>query len=383
MDFLQEAQTILPELSAVRQTLHQNPELGNQETQTAALVESFLRACGIAVERPFGTAVVGTLHGGLPGKTVALRADMDALPIEEQSGAPFSSHVSGRMHACGHDVHTAALLGAAKLLSRIRDTLHGSVRFLFEPDEEGSGGARRLIEAGCMQDVGAVFGAHVSPELPIGAVGIRYGKFYAASDTFHVTVHGKSCHGAEPEKGIDALRTAAEMVTALHTLPSRYASARCVLSVGTLQAGSAINVIADRAVFSGILRTLGPQDRQSMKTHLQQTLRQIAEKSGAIADIQLHESYCGIVNTDDAAALVEQVARRLLPESLVRILQEPTMTTEDFGYLIEAAGSGAFYHIGAGCAQPLHSPHFLPNEQAICTAAALHAAVAARYLSLG
>ena len=381
-DFLNEAEGLAPELTALRREIHRCPELGNREKKTAQLVETFLRDCGIETRRPTGdTAVMGILQGAFPGKAVALRADLDALPVQEATGAEFASRVPGAMHACGHDVHTAAVLGAAKLLSRYRDTLHGSVIFLFEPDEEGRGGAKRMVDAGCMAGVDAVFGAHVSPDLPLGMVGVRYGKFYAASDTFTVTVLGRSAHGAQPEKGIDALAAAAKMVTALKALPSRFAPEPAVLSVGTLHAGTAGNIIADRAVFSGILRTLGPDSRAAMKEAFGQTLEHLAAETGTTVETELRESYGGIVNTDGETALVQKTAGALLGADHVVELREPVMTTEDFGCFIDAA-SGSFYHIGAGCSAPLHSPKFLPDDRAVVVAAALHAAVAAARLSL-
>lgn len=377
-DYLYEARALLPELSLLREAFHAEPELGNAEFKTAARIEAFLRDCGIGTERVTETAVVGTLRGALAGSTVALRADMDALPVNEQSGAAFSSRIPGRMHACGHDVHTTALLGAAKLLSAHRDSLQGTVKFFFEPDEEGNGGAQRMIAAGCMDGVDAVFGAHVTPDLPLGTVGVRYGKFYAASDTFEITLHGRSAHGAEPEKGIDALAAAAELVGALSSLPGTRQD-MCVLSIGTLQAGCAINVIADTAHLSGIMRTLGARNRQDMRALLQETTRKIASRRGCTAEIILHESYPGVVNTSSETALAERTLQGLLGAEHVVCLEQPLMMTEDFGYFIDEA-AGSYYHIGAGCTLPLHNPAFLPDARVICPAVAAHAAIARAYL---
>lgn len=243
-DHLEMARAIAPELKTIREMLHRHPERGNEEFETAALIERTLAECGVGTERILNTAVVGTLKGALPGRTVALRADMDALPLEEQTGAPFASENPGVMHACGHDVHMTALLGAAKLLAARREKLHGTVRFLFEPDEEGNGGARSMTDAGCMEGVSAVFGAHVDPNLPAGKIGVRYGKFYAASDMITVTVFGKSAHGATPEKGIDALYAAVRMVDELKKLPAAVAVDRCVLTIGSFHAGTARNIVA-------------------------------------------------------------------------------------------------------------------------------------------
>ena len=315
----------------------------------------------------------------MPGPGAALRADMDALRVTEATGAAFASRTPGMMHACGHDVHMAAVLGAAKLLSQHRDTLRGEVVFLFEPDEEGSGGARRMIAEGVLEGVDAVFGCHVSPDVPAGSAAVRYGKFYAASDTFRITLTGKSAHGAEREKGIDALAAAAELVTALLKLPETLPGERSVVSVGTLRAGTALNVVADSAELTGIVRTLGPEARSLMRARLAETVRTVAERTGTAADPGLRESYPGVVNDGAMTDLVRETAASLLGPDRVRVLSEPTMTTEDFGYfLMERPGS--FYHLGAGCAAPLHSPAFLPDENAAVTGAALHAAIVAAFL---
>ena len=233
-----------------------------------------------------------------------------------------------------------------------------------------------MIAAGCMQGVDAVFGAHVCPDLPRGTVGVRYGKFYAASDTFTIRITGRSCHGAQPERGIDALSCAARLVTALHTLRS---PDPFVLSVGTLHAGTAINVIAGQAELTGILRTLGPENRAAMKQALRETAQAVAAEFGAAVEVLLQESYAGIVNTDVETALVQTAAAQLLGSERVRVLSEPTMTTEDFGYYIDAA-AGSFYHIGVGGDHPLHHPAFLPPADTVPLAAAVHAAVITAFL---
>ena len=380
IDFLSEAASLQSFLTVVRQTLHRTPELGNQEFKTSAYLRSILEPLGVVVENPFGTALCATLHGTKPGRTVALRADMDALAVTEATGAEFSSQAPGVMHACGHDIHMTAAVGAAILLAMHRKTLCGSVRFLFQPDEEGCGGAQRFVDAGCLHGVDAVFGAHVSPELPLGSVGIRYGKFYAASDTFSITIRGKSAHGAEPEKGIDALQAAAQLAVRLVSLRGALNGERCAVTVGTLQAGTAINVVADTAQLTGILRTLGPDSRVRMRTLVTDTAAEVAMQTGTQIDVQLCASYPGIVNDDGASRLVHEIAMQLLGKSCVAVLQQPTLMTEDFGYYLSAA-YGCFYHVGAGCSAPLHSPQFLPDIRAAVTAAALHAAVLERTLA--
>lgn len=376
-DFLAEAEALAPELTAIRHDIHEHPELGHEETRTSALVERFLAERGIATSRPCrNTAVVGELVGALPGPTIAIRADMDALPVVEKTGAPFCSQEPGRMHACGHDVHTTALLGAAALLAGHRDELPGTVRFVFQPDEEENGGAQELVDAGALDGITAVFGAHVDPTLPLGTVGVRYGKFYAASDMFDVTVHGKSSHGAQPEKGIDALAAAAEMALAVRRLPEELAPEPAVVSVGTLHAGTARNIIAGEATFTGIMRTLGADSRERLRRDLRATLDGVAAKTGTAYDLHLRPSYGGVVNTNPETALAEKAAQGLLGSDHVVRSEQPLMTTEDFGALIDGCGAGSFYHVGVGGEEPLHSARFLPSDDATPLAAALHAAVA-------
>ena len=379
IDFLSEAQQIAPELTALRHAFHVEPELGNHEFNTASRIEAALNGWDIPTRRLLDTAVVGRLDGALPGPTVALRADMDALPLTEATGADFASRNPGVMHACGHDVHMTAALGAARLLCDHRKTLRGSVVFLFQPDEEGRGGAQRMIDAGVLEGVDAVFGAHVSPDLPVGHVGVRYGKFYAASDTFRVTVRGKSAHGAQRERGIDALGAAAELVNRLIALPESMPGERCVVSVGTFHAGTAENALADEAVFAGIIRTLGPQARSELRRRFLQTADDTAAEWRARAECALRESYPSVVNDDAMTALAERAARKLLGSAAVHVIDEPTMTTEDFGCFLQVV-PGSFYHIGAGCSLPLHNTGFLPDDRAIITAAATHAAVVEAFL---
>ena len=377
-DYLSEAKAIAPEFTALRESFHREPELGNREFKTAAKIEEYLHGLGIATERLLDTAVVGRLQGGRPGPTAALRADMDALPLTEATGAAFASEIPGVMHACGHDVHVAAALGAAKLLASHRDELPGTVVFLFQPDEEGNGGAQRMIEAGALRGVDAVFGAHVSPELPAGTVGVRYGKFYAAADLFRVVLTGRSCHGAEREKGVDALAAAARLVTALLALPDETGE-RCVITVGTLHAGTAENIVPGSAELQGILRTLGPDARRTMRERITETVMDIARETGTEPDLELRRGYPGVVNDDAMTELAANAARALLGRENVREIGVPTMTTEDFGYFL-AQKPGSYYHIGAGCPVPLHNPTFLPSPDAVVTAAALHAAVLDAFL---
>ena len=375
-DWFKEAENIEEELIGLRRTLHADPELGNQEFHTTALLEEILQKEGLEISHPLETGLTALLKGGKPGATVALRSDIDALPIQENTGLSYASCNPGKMHACGHDLHMAALVGCAKLLNSHKEELEGNVLFILQPDEEGYGGAQRLVEKGVLNDVSAVFGAHVDPQLKAGEVGIRYGSFYAASIMFSVTVHGKSCHGAEPEKGIDALNAAARMCVELKKLtnPDR------VVSVGTLQAGTAMNIIASKASFKGISRVMDANEREKTAEMINQIIHDVEEETGVAADVELIFSYPGVKNHTAETKLAEQCAEELYGKDHTVVFESGRMTTEDFGYyLMERPGT--FYHIGCDSEAPLHSEYFLPDEKAIVYGAAMHAAVLSEYLS--
>lgn len=372
MDYLARAMELENKLSEIRKDLHRHPEIGNKEIYTSGKIEGILKDLGLDVKRILDTALVATLHCGKEGAMkVALRTDMDALPVTEATNCGFVSENKGMMHACGHDIHMTAALGAAMLLSENKENLKGDVVFLFEPDEEGSGGAQRMIDAGAVDNVSTVFGGHVTPDLPLGTVGVRYGKFYAASDVITITVHGISCHGATPEKGKDALLAASEMVVKLSALrPS--SGDRMVLSIGEFNSGTACNVISDYARFKGIVRTLGNDDRTEMRELIRSTIKEVSDKYGVKSDIQIGFSYGGVVNSEKETRILEDSAISIVGKENVVRVTEPSMTTEDFGYFIDKC-TGSFCVIGAGCSEPLHSPLFIPDIKAAVTAAAVYA----------
>lgn len=385
-DIFEAARLVSGDAIALRRDIHRHPELGNDEKRTSALVARTLEGLGWAVARPVGTAVMATLEGSEPGRTVALRADMDALRIQEETGLPFASEVPGVMHACGHDFHTAGLLGAAMVLTPLRETLRGRVRLLFQPDEEGDGGAERMIAAGCLEGVDAVFGAHVDPDLPSGSAGFKYGKMYAASDVFTVVIHGVGCHGASPEEGVDAIAVGAQLVSALQQLVSRRVAPTdaAVITVGSFHAGAQVNVVSDRAELQGIMRTLGPQTRTRVKQLFKQTVEGVCAAMGARAEIHIRESYPGVVNCDAMVDIARRAAAETLGEDRVTMLNTPTMATEDFGYFTQTV-PGAFYKIGVrnpeiGAVHPIHSPKFIADETAMANLIALHAGIALKFL---
>jgi len=378
-DFIAEAKKIEKEICSIRESIHSNPEMGNKEYETAKLIESFLFSNHIKTKRITATSVFGVLDTGKAGRTVAFRADIDALPVEEKTGVSFASCKAGVMHACGHDVHTSALLGAAKILSEHRDELCGKILFMFEADEEGNGNAHAFVDAGCLNEADAVFGLHVSSELPSGVVGIRYGKFYAASNMFDVKFYGKSCHGAEPENGIDALFTAASVCTRLKKLPEQFAD-KSVVTVGKFNSGTVRNVISGEAEISGIIRTLGAENRALMLSEVEKVIDEECAATGCTADKHFMGSYDGVTNHDKETAFVQSTATAVFGADDVRLIEKPTMTSEDFGVYLDKT-PGCFFHIGAGNTVGLHNAAFIPDENCLMRAVALHSAIAYSFLT--
>lgn len=361
------------EIVAIRRELHSYPEIGRQEHRTTETIIGYLEKWGISYERLIETGVVATVKGEKEGVTTALRADIDALGIGEKTDVPFKSRHEGFMHACGHDIHTASLLGAAKIINENKADLSGRVKFIFQPDEEGDGGAQRLIEKGAMKGVDRVFGLHVRPEMKSGTLAVKYDKFYAASDIFEIDVIGKSGHCAEPHKNVDAIVIGAQIITALQSIVSRNVSPldSAVLTIGTANGGTFRNTVAGTFSITGVTRSLGKEMRIYLRQRIKDTAEGIAKAMGAEAVVRIIESYPGIVNDNSSAEYIEKTAKDILGEENVSILSEPFMTTEDFGYYLDEA-PGCFYHIGCGCEYPLHSDKFCPDEKSILTAMEMH-----------
>ncbi|MBQ3447457.1 MAG: amidohydrolase [Synergistaceae bacterium] len=375
--FLDEAEKLRDKLTDIRKEFHQIPEIGDHEFHTAELIEKYLDMAGIPHRRVIGTGIIARVDGNLPGNHCAVRSDIDALPVTEATGCDFVSKNLGIMHACGHDVHITGALGAAMILSSRKDELPGSATFIFQPNEEGDGGADRMIAAGCLEGVGAVFGCHVDPALPAGHVGIKYGDFYAASATWKVSVIGRTSHGAQRDKGIDSIEVASYIVPEILRIPGG------VVSVGMFHAGTANNILAGRAELAGIIRTYGLEKRTAMCRQLEEVCANVSAKFGAKSECEITDSCVGIVNdNDNITAMCERSARETFGDSRVDIISKPLFISEDFGsYII--AKTGCFYHIGAGCEYPLHSDKFLPVPDAIITAAAMHSSSAYNYNKTG
>ena len=373
---------------AMRRRIHENPELGEREFETQKTICAALDEMGVEYTTE-STWVIGLIRGAYPGSTVGFRADIDALPVTEPMGCPFRSKNEGVMHACGHDAHTAILLGTAKVLSGMRDQLHGNVKLLFQPAEESVGGAERMVKAGAMENphVDYVYGLHVMPRLPLGTVETRTGTLNASTDRIEITVRGVSGHGAYPESGADAIVCAAQMVTALQTLVSRNLSplSSAVLSFGVIEGGKAPNIICDRVKLTGTLRTANAEIRAMMKRRVAEVAQGVASAMGCQAEVDIQSGYNALVNDATEAARVRRVGARLFGDKNMLEKAEPSMGAEDFSFFNDVA-PGAFYHIG--CVLPeempapaLHSDQFHLDERCLKVGMAMHAAMALEHLA--
>ncbi len=368
-----------------RRHLHANPELSFEEVETSRFVEETLGSFdGLEIGRPTPTSVVATLRGARPGRVLALRADMDALPIQEETGLEFASTRAGVMHACGHDGHTAMLLGAAKVLAGRRDELAGELRFLFQHAEETPpGGARELVAAGVMDGVDLVVGAHLASLKPVGTIGVPVGPMAAAADIFTAEVRGEGGHAAAPHKALDPVVVAAQVVTNLQHLVSRTVDpiASAVVSVTLFHAGTAGNVIPEAVQLGGTVRTFDPEIRRSVRVGMERIFRGITEAHGATFTLDYQEGYNAVVNDPAAAELVAAAARAELGDAAM-IEVEPIMGGEDFSAYLEKA-PGAFFWVGAGHedAIPHHHPRFTIDEAALRSGIAVFVRTALDYLA--
>ncbi|MFD2332388.1 amidohydrolase [Cohnella sp. GCM10020058] len=368
------------QLIEIRRRLHANPELSGEEYETTAAIREWLGQEGVRIaDYPLKTGLVAEIGGLLGGPIVALRADIDALPIQEETGLPFASQRPGVMHACGHDFHTAALIGAAVLLKRREAELPGTVRLLFQPAEEKAKGAAQVIASGALANVAAVFGLHNKPDLPVGTIGIRSGPIMAAADGFAVEVDGKGTHAAVPEAGLDPLVTAAHMLTALQSIVSRNVSSldSAVVSVTRLSAGTSWNVIPEKAIFDGTIRTFDESVRAEVRRRFEQVVDGVAAAFGTTARTRWTGGPPPVVNDARWARSAAKAAERA---GLTVLEPKPSPAGEDFAlYLKEAPG--AFVFLGTNGPREWHHPAFDVDEAALPHAANYLAAVATRALA--
>jgi amidohydrolase len=372
-------QAVAPQVIQWRRDIHAHPELGNREQRTGQVIAERLHAMGV-VEIRTGVAhhgVVALIHGGRPGPVVALRSDMDALPIHEQTGLPFASQNDGVMHACGHDAHMAILLGAAQVLVELRDVLPGTVKLIFQPAEEGvprgeEGGAKLMIKEGVLHhpDVAAIFGLHVNPEVEAGKLSYCTGPLLAAVDIFQVTITGKQSHAGMPWQGVDPIVATAHIVTALQTIRSRHTDTRqpVVVSIGMLHAGTACNVIPEKVVFDGTVRTHNPQVRRQVAEWFRRIVEGTAAAHGVTAQIRYDDYGPAVWNDPELGKPMRSTLVKAA--GLGNVLEaEPIMGGEDFAHYAQQV-PGFFFFLGVrnpvvGAIYPLHTPRMTIDEAAL------------------
>jgi len=355
----------------LRRAIHRRPELGFEERETAALIERELDSLGIEHRRVAGTGVVGILRGGRHGRVAALRADMDALPIDERTGLPFSSQIAGAMHACGHDAHTAMLLGAARVLSERRDAFQGTVVLIFQPAEEGPGGAEPMIAEGALDDpkVDAIAMLHVDVRLNAGTIGITPGPVNASADELHLTIRGRGGHGAYPHNAVDAIPAAAAVVTALQNIAARETDplGAVVVTIGTIRGGYRNNVIADSVEMTGTLRAFDPSVRDALQSRVERIANGVAGAYNATAEVTVVRGYPPVVNDSGLAEEFTNYVREKTQINVERPM--PTMGGEDFAYFAQRV-RGLQIRLGVrnesiGAIHSGHSPQFVIDEAAL------------------
>ncbi|RED36397.1 M20 peptidase aminoacylase family protein [Paenibacillus sp. VMFN-D1] len=351
-------------LIEIRRELHRFPELSGEEHETTRRIRGWLSEAGIRIlDLPLATGVVAEVGGLQPGPVIALRADIDALPVQEETGLPFASEIEGRMHACGHDFHTAALIGTAYALKAREDRLRGTIRLIFQPAEEKAKGAKQVIGSGALEGVQAIFGMHNKPDLPVGTIGIKEGPLMAAADGFVVEVAGKGSHAAVPEAGLDPIVTASHIITALQSVVSRNISSlsSAVISVTKLHSGTAWNVIPEQALLEGTIRTFDQQVREQVLARFEQVVRGVAEAFGTTAAVRWIE---GPPPVDNDPALAELGTAAAEAAGYRAIVPVPSPAGEDFA-VYQQAVPGLFVFMGTNGKQEWHHPAFDLDENAL------------------
>ncbi len=355
-----------------RRELHKIPELDFQLPRTIAYVTYLLDEMKIPYKVGIGkSGIVAEIEGKDKSKTIALRADMDALPILECGNREYRSTIAGQMHACGHDVHTAILLGVGKVLSENREELPCNIRLLFQPAEETTGGALPMIEDGCLEGVDAIFGLHVDPTIECGMIGIKYGAYSASSTDVKIEIEGTSCHGAYPSQGIDAIVAACGIVTTLQSVVSRNIDSRdsAVLSFGKIVGGEKENIIAQKVNISGTLRTLSSEIKNKVKERVKEMVESCAKGYGATGKVTFTDGYTALINHDEYIDIIKNNALNYLGEKSIYEKKIANMGVEDFAYFVERV-PGAFFNLGVGnkakgIVAPLHNEKFDVDEESL------------------
>ena len=377
-------------LITFRREIHRNPELSGEEKNSSAFVAGILEASNIKVRRNVGGyGLVAILNDSSDGPVIALRADMDALPIEEQTGAEYASLVPGVMHACGHDAHTAILIGAAIVLAEMRDSLKGKVIFLFQAAEESISGARAMLDDGAFEGgvPGAVVALHCLPEMEVGRIGHRAGLMTAAADSVDIVIKGKSGHASRPHQTVDAVLVSSMVISAIHHIVSRRTNPLhpAVISIGSINGGSARNIIADRVEMKGTIRTLDKGLRERMPELIENVIKGVTASMGADYEFTYSFECPAVVNDRSVDELVRSCATHIVGEDNTIELGEPMMGSEDFALFSDKV-PGALFRLGTGNREKgivasLHNPHFDIDEEALVTGARMMAWIAARYIN--
>lgn len=370
----------------LRREIHREPELGFDTVRTAAKVVDALQHLPLEIQTGVAkNGVVALLRGTGSGPTVALRADMDALPIFEETELPFASGVPGKMHACGHDGHTSMLVGAAHMLCGMQEHLNGNVKFIFQPAEEGGGGGRVMVEEGVADDISSIFALHLWPDLPFGTVATKAGPIMAAADSFELKIKGRGGHGAMPHHTTDAVVIAAQVVGALQSVVAREVNPvePAVLTIGKINAGTAFNIIPEVAEMAGTVRTLDPELRRAIPQRIEELARGIARGMRGDAELDYEFAYPVTRNNPEAARLALNVAGELFGTGSTVELKHPSMGGEDFAFFLERV-PGAFIWLGVGDEEHtsgLHTPTFAFDESILAEGSALLTALALESLA--
>ena len=377
-------------LVEIRRTIHMHPELMYEEEKTAELVAHNLEKLGLEVKKGVAkTGVVGLLRGAKPGKTVAIRADMDALPIEEANPVPYASKIKGKMHACGHDAHTTILLGEARFFSTRRDLLSGNIKWIFQPAEEGGAGGRVMTEEGVLENpkVDAIFGAHVFPEIPIGQIGVNEKEGLAATDRVTFKIVGRGGHGAYPHLSRDPILAAGHLITQIHSIVSRsiHPLDSAVISFGKIEGGTAFNIIPDAVELLATVRSLTPQVRETLKERMEQVASGVARSFGLECQFNYDYGYPALVNDPKMSHLVASACGKAIGKEKVAFLR-PSMGGEDFAYYLEKV-PGSFFRLGCrneakGFVNAFHNSRFDLDEDVLPFGVEMFVRIIEEYLGL-
>ena len=391
--WVEEADEILPDLVTLRRAIHVEPELGLHNPKTLAKIKAALNGLPLELrEGPSTTGLIAVLRGSDNGRTVLLRGDMDALPLHEETGLDYASTTEGAMHACGHDTHVAMLVGAARMLSAKRDNLAGTVMLMFQPGEEGHHGARYMLEDGLIDPLpDAAFALHIMPNAPHGIFTGRAGPLLASADKLHMTISGKGGHASMPHDALDPVPIACEIVTAIQAMVTRKVSVfdPAVVTIGRILAGTTDNIIPESASLLGTIRTLSPRQRENVATELKRLATGIAGAHGASAEVRIEQGFPVTICDGRAVDFGQSVVESLFGEAAWRTLDTPIMGAEDFAYVLEKVPGAMFFlgasHEGSDWRQccGLHSNRMVLDDSVMARGAAVHAAIAERFLAEG